>query len=605
MAASPSELGHRYTPLLLIALVEILLVALAPSGSNTVSQVAGPGGTQSSSIGSGATGGGGQSLGLGSTGSGSSGTGGTTGSGAATPTGGTGGTGAAGGTGGAGGTGAGGGKLNQFGYASSDVSKCDKAGLQIMPTAYAPPCKPVWHGGDNGGATMTGVTDKEIRFVYYRAQGNAQVNALLAQKNLAATDDQFCTQMQAFTAYVNKRFELYGRKFVSLDGPGNHSGKALGSNCHYPYFQGQCSLTPPDAPCEKAEADLIAKQLKPAFVIVPTADPSFSYELARNHILVDGGFNAPEAYHDQLAPYFYEVSMNGTQLADLNSEYYCKKLAGKPVQFAGLDVMGAPGTKAPTRKLGIVFPENNGDVTTKLSVDRFAQAVEKCGGGKVVEFSYASDINTAQQQASTTVAALKKAGVTTMACWCDPIAPVFLSNAADSNQYHPEVFIIGAALIDYDALAQLYNPNVWRYAFGVSLLGQTIPFSDTNAVKAWHDVGNSGEPDKTANLSWTFIQIMADMFENAGPRPTPDSIHTGSVNAPPMGGDPVNFRVSYKAPYAWSSQDDVRAVWYCPTQNSSLNNNPGTYVPVDNGRRYQTGQFTDQVKVFPSGPCPG
>lgn len=603
MAASPSDLGRRYTPLLLIALVEILLVALAPSGSNTVSQLAGPGVTQGSAAGSGTTGTGGESLGSGTTGSGL--TGGTGGSGGSA---GAAGTGVAGGSSGSGattGTTGAGGKLNQFGYASTDMSKCSKAGLQVMPTVYAPPCKPVWHGGDNGGATMTGVTAKTINFVYYRAQGNAQVNALLAQKNLAATDDQFCTQMQAFTAYVNKRFELYGRKFVSLDGPGNHSGKALGSNCHYPYFQGQCSLTPPDAPCEKAEADLIAQQLKPAFVIVPTADPSFSYELAHDHILVSGGFNAPESYHDQLAPYFYEVSMNGTELADLNAEYYCKKMAGKPVQFAGLDVMGAPGTKAPVRKLGIVFPENNGDVTTKLSVDRLAQAVEKCGGGKVVEFSYASDINSAQQQANTTIAALKKAGVTTMACWCDPIAPVFLSNAADSNQYHPEVFIIGAALIDYDALAQLYNPNVWRYAFGVSLLGQTIPFSDTNAVLAWHDVGMSGEPDKTANLSWTFIQIMANMFQNAGPRPTPDSIHTGSVNAPPMGGDPVNFRVAYKAPYQWSSQADVREVWYCPTQNSSLNNSPGTYVPVNAGRRYQTGQWNDQTQVFPSGPCPG
>lgn len=603
MAASPSDLGRRYTPLLLIALVEILLVALAPSGSNTVSQLAGPGVTQGSAVGSGTTGTGGESLGSGTTGSGL--TGGTGGSGGSAGAAGTGVAGGSSGSGATAGTTGAGGKLNQFGYASTDMSKCSKAGLQVMPTVYAPPCKPVWHGGDNGGATMTGVTAKTINFVYYRAQGNAQVNALLAQKNLAATDDQFCTQMQAFTAYVNKRFELYGRKFVSLDGPGNHSGKALGSNCHYPYFQGQCSLTPPDAPCEKAEADLIAQQLKPAFVIVPTADPSFSYELAHDHILVSGGFNAPESYHDQLAPYFYEVSMNGTELADLNAEYYCKKMAGKPVQFAGLDVMGAPGTKAPVRKLGIVFPENNGDVTTKLSVDRLAQAVEKCGGGKVVEFSYASDINSAQQQANTTIAALKKAGVTTMACWCDPIAPVFLSNAADSNQYHPEVFIIGAALIDYDALAQLYNPNVWRYAFGVSLLGQTIPFSDTNAVLAWHDVGMSGEPDKTANLSWTFIQIMANMFQNAGPRPTPDSIHTGSVNAPPMGGDPVNFRVAYKAPYQWSSQADVREVWYCPTQNSSLNNSPGTYVPVNAGRRYQTGQWNDQTQVFPSGPCPG
>ena len=43
---------------------------------------------------------------------------------------------------------------------------------------------------------------------------------------------------------------------------------------------------------------------------------------------------APQQYFDQLAPYYYST-YNGTQQADLFAEYYCKKLSGKRVQYAG------------------------------------------------------------------------------------------------------------------------------------------------------------------------------------------------------------------------------------------------------------------------------
>src|SRR6185369_1027167 len=122
---------------------------------------------------------------------------------------------------------------------------------------------------------------------FYVAQGNAQVNAILARQDLAATNEQRCEAIQAFHKVVNKRWELYGRNIVSLDGPGNNKGSVNSDqpNCHFPYFQGQCSLTPPDPPCERAEADVIAS-MKPAYVIAPTADPALFNELAKKGIIV-------------------------------------------------------------------------------------------------------------------------------------------------------------------------------------------------------------------------------------------------------------------------------------------------------------------------------
>jgi hypothetical protein len=45
-----------------------------------------------------------------------------------------------------------------------------------------------------------------------------------------------------------------------MDGPGNHSGRALAKRgCEGAgFYQSACSISPPDVPCYRAEADAIA-----------------------------------------------------------------------------------------------------------------------------------------------------------------------------------------------------------------------------------------------------------------------------------------------------------------------------------------------------------
>ena len=229
-----------------------------------------------------------------------------------------------------------------------------------------PPCAPVWHGGDNGGTTMAGVSGDKVNYIFYRAQQNAQVNAILAAEDLAATDSQLCQALAAFHDDINKRWEFYGRRAVSLDGPsaGKHNGSAIGG-CNFPYFQGQCSLTPPDPPCERAEADLIAS-MKPAYVMAPVADPSFYDQLAKDHVIVAGGETEPDSFHRTKKPYYWDVFMSGDRAMRMLAEYYCKKLAGKPVKWAGVEIetMNGPTAPPPKRKLAIIYPSTNGDPTT-------------------------------------------------------------------------------------------------------------------------------------------------------------------------------------------------------------------------------------------------
>src|SRR3954453_9242193 len=179
---NPAQLGRRYSPVIILVAAQLVLAAVAPSipGGNNGTNVAASGGTagQSGDVGQGTD-----------TAQGATG-----GAAAAGP-------GSAGGTSGA--TGAAKGAAASAatagaGAAGGDRSKCDKNGKQIGISVYMPPCSPVWHGGDNGGATMAGVSADKVNYIFYRAQGNAQVNAILAQENLAATDAQFCQAISAF-----------------------------------------------------------------------------------------------------------------------------------------------------------------------------------------------------------------------------------------------------------------------------------------------------------------------------------------------------------------------------------------------------------------------
>lgn len=586
---SPSTLGRRYAPFLALAAVQVLLVALAPSkDAAQPTLTSGPGGTvpaggvtydaQGNPVPVGADG---RPL--------------SPAQAAALATG-----------GGARGTIAG-----AVDTGPLDLSRCAPDGRQVGPTYFMPLCKPVFKG-DNGGATMTGVTATEIRFIYYVQKSDPQVDALLATQNLAATRQDACLARQAFTKELNKRWELYGRKFVSLDGPGSKKGSAQ-QDCKFPYYQGQCQLSPPAPDCLRAEAKEMAS-MKPALVIAPTSNGALYNQLGKLGIMVAGGQLLPAVYHVDVEPYYWDVFMDGSRAARFLGEYWCKKLAGRPVTWAGSMVTDPdtnPTTPPPNRTLGISYPQTDGDPTYKLSVDIFLSIVGQgsCGTatGKVELYPYDSNISKAQSQASATAQSVADRKVTSFICLCDPIAPAFLTAALDQEQWEPEHVMSGSGLIDYDLLGRLYTPKQWRHAFGLSHIPLQTQFEQSDAAKAWRDAGESGSPgDRTSNLSWSYFSLMGSIFHNAGPRPTPANIRNGLFTAPVRGGwkeskgDPRQALIKFgTGADDYTGIEDVREVWWSATRPSEIDGRPGSYTPVDGGHRYELGEFsTADPKVF-------
>ena len=607
MASSPGALGRRYLPFIALAAVQIIVIALAPSRAalNSAGQTGtGAGAVAVGGAGTSAAGGSSVSGTNTSTGTGLTSSGGSTAVGGGSSVGGTGST-ASGGTGGGVATVTGAGSSN-------DRSDCTAAGIQKGPTSYPymPPCVPVWHGGNNGGATMTGVTSTEIRYVVYKGQSNAEVNAILQTQGLAATTEQSCEADQAFNTVINKYFSLYGRKFVPLDGSGSNKGSTAQSPCNFPYFQSQCNETPPDPACEVADAKVVAA-MHPAFVIGNGATAQFANELSALHVVELGGGEQPEQYYAANAPYFYGILMDGTRQAQFDAELYCKDLVNKPVQWAGTDVQtargwGTPPTSAPIRKLAVLFPETDGDPTYKMYVDIFKGLVTggQCNSkGGVLELPYQSDITTAQQQANNIVQQLIQNHITTVECFCDPIAPVFLTNTMQQQGYFPEQLIAGVGLIDYDVLGRLYATGEWQHAFGLSDLATSSPIQQSWSYQWYAAAGASGSPDSTEDAVVPFFSLMATAFQMAGPEPTPDSIHQGLLNLPPFGGwakthNQTLYEIGFGGSSPWTAFRDARLVNWSATRPSEVDGKAGSYCPLSGGERYDPGQLPTNAAFF-------
>ena len=488
----------------------------------------------------------------------------------------------------------------------SDRSRCGPDGRQIGPSYYMPPCVPGFRG-DNGGATMTGVTKDSIRVMFVRAQSNPQLNAILKPLGLTTDPDEICDALAIFKKTVEKRWELYGRTISWMGGSGTHSGKARTERgCKgADFFQSNCSISPPDVPCYRAEADLIAS-MKPAYVIAPVADQSFENQLGRNKIMIAGGPVRPQSYFDAVAPYHWDFQTNGSEAMRQTATYYCSYLSGRPVQWAGADVK-PPAGPALKRKVGVIFPATDGDPTYKIAVDEFSKHISGgiCGSAadKAFQYPYQSDITTAQAQSTSLVASMKNDGITTVVWFSDPLAPIFITSAMGQQNFHPENLISGIQQMDFDNLARLYDQSVWRYAFGVSETTNFVKPGDAEVAVGWKDGGGSGLPNASSRGIWPYAVLMANSFQLGGPKPTPFTIRDGLFRAPGKPSTPTTFLFQLGRPNSYTATRDARSVFWCGSANGP-DGSRGTWIPVNGGRRYQAGQWPGRdPKVFPNGTC--
>ncbi|HVT78809.1 MAG TPA: hypothetical protein VHD87_17340, partial [Acidimicrobiales bacterium] len=269
---------------------------------------------------------------------------------------------------------------------------------QVPGDPYSPPC--IAFSGNNGGATSTGVNDKEIHISYrsLNEKGFQQTLAELAGASLTDTPETIKNTVTALAEYFSKRYQFYGRKLVIdyYNGVGSNTTELLGGGR------------------DKAEADAETAKSLHVFADMSATSEPYADALQRRGILGFGDPYMSTPWHDQHAPYDWSLAVDGTTVAKLAAEYAVKRLAsgGKwgPAKYAGGSLANTP------RKLATMAPENS---WYQESVQIAKGDITKAGLAVSDNIEYQLDLGTMSNQANNLIPKLKSEGITTILCGCD------------------------------------------------------------------------------------------------------------------------------------------------------------------------------------------
>lgn len=450
---------------------------------------------------------------------------------------------------------AGGGEAAAGGVAPPAASGCAGGDRQVPWTKYSPACVAPFEG-DNGGDSAPGVTGDTVTLVYRRQNTASQAAISALAGEAVPNDDEYIADLQTYAALFNQQYELYGRKVevVPFQGQSDYLQEDLGNNQ---------SL---------AQADAATARELGAFIDVtfPSAGSLFySAALFEEGIIAYGFPLNPDSYYEQNAPYAINWWISGTGWAKWAANVVCQRMAGMPAVFAG-----DPGLHGKQRVFGLVgveFPtwlEVADDIKARLS--------SQCGVDVAAFVTYAENLGTMQQDASSAVARMRDAGVTTVICFCDPLMPIFITQQASDQDYRPEWIFQN----QYDAIDQQADQS--QFAHAIAPGPPLRPAQETEAYAAYKLVDPEGEPKSIYfQAAYATMLHVFGAVQSAGPDLNPATYLRGVFSLPPSlpGGDLGDWRFG---PGSFTPVASTGVVWW-NTDKPSQNGRPGGWVDCEDG----------------------
>lgn len=460
---------------------------------------------------------------------------------------------------------------------------------------YQPVCVPEFTG-DNGGATWKGVTATTIKVI--RFLGNPNPAETAALRALGADDPEEVRNAvdRSLAHYFNNHVETYGREVIieTYHGTG-------GSD---------------DDEAARADAVTIAEELDAfaVFQATPTGvnNRVLAEELAARGVMCMCTVSQPRDYYRATSPYVWGSLPLMEEYFDTMAEYWGKRLAGKPAAWADASV---PPLDTSTRKFGLIYIEGQGDRVdpdVAVAVSRFEGRLAEYGVGLSAKIGYTLDLARGGEQAASVMGKMKDEGVTTIACFCDPLTPVFFYEQATASTYFPEHFITGSLLMDTTFFGRTYDKKQWTNAFGISPLWVFFTNVRTSSgYRAYHhgDPGQApGDEGVGINVRQAPLQLLINGIQYSGPQLTPQNFKTGFMRAPRVGGT-VKAPLVYFTDNSPTAIKDFTEVWWNPS-GSGLDETGKQGVGIlqksSGGQRYEPGKWpvTDQPTVFENDPNP-
>lgn len=561
-----TRVALRWVPLGAVLLAVVLVVALVPPSGGSGAPVPARSGASGGSDAGSAVGQAGSTTGTASsTGAAAGSTGGSAPSGSSSsPS-----AGASGTTGGPAPTAASGGSKN----VSKTGVTCAPGARQFPYSRYAPMCVAAFHGSD-GGVTSPGVTATTITLVY-RNRSSGESAAVTAATGAAegGTDAQYVSDMHTYIRWFNSIFELYGRKVVlkAFNGQGDYLEEDQGQDL------------------AATQADAVTAKDMGAFadVSLPLGSSTEPYEedLAREGIISLGSIYMPQSWFAQFAPYVYSAAFpTGTQAGAYTVDMVCNRMAGMPAVFSGSTLM-----QKQKRVFGLITPENP---IYMQNGDQIQNGLSGCGVKVAKRADYAIDIPDYQQEATNIVAQMKAAGVTTILCGCDPLFPIFATDAANAEDYYPEWVMRGFD----DPLARL--PSSQQMSHAIANEGTEPAKASTEAYQNFERADPGGQPAEIYfQLPYVMLLFLFDALQDAGPDLTPQTFQKAVFSMPSSlpGGQ---FGPWASAAGKYSPFTATQVGWWDPDAVSGADGKKGAWQSCDGGQWFS---FSDPDAFAPSG----
>lgn len=460
---------------------------------------------------------------------------------------------------------------------------CDtETGRVKVPIADPAPCIEPWdETADNGGATAQGVTADEILVVLYKGQPDPLQQALIEGAG-ADTDPNAVNQTsQDYINLFTDVYETYGRK-VRIEVV-------------------EASGGPDDATAAQADA-IKAIDLKP-FAVIGSPTTSAWYQEIVDAGIVCVGCSTAESQEqvDAGAPYLWPTGMSPEQADAHLLEMVGKQFVGKPATFAGDEALHDQ-----ERVFGWVQAETEtGEYTARN--DAFEeQLAEEYDGEIASRFTYLFDPGQGADIATTAIARMKEAGVTTIILSVDPLIPANITKEATAQDYFPEWIIGPSVLADTTIFGRTFDQEQWAHAVGLGLTAARADReqSDSYLVYEWY-FGTPPPVNSNAVLSPS-PERFALGVHLAGPNLTPETFEQGLFRAP-RGETGLTVARDSWGEGVWpttdhNSSDDATAIWWNATatgKDETGNEGTGMLAYVAGGQRYLPGEWpTDPIPWF-------
>ncbi len=457
--------------------------------------------------------------------------------------------------------------------------RCGPGVRQLPWSHYSPWCQPAWHG-NNGGATAPGVTATTITLTY-RLASSSELSLLYAliPKWAIGTNQETIRTLNAYIKVFNHYFELYGRHVVlkPFMGQGNFINEDVGKG----------------AP--QAQADAVTAKSMGAFADMSLIDSSLLYndDLVAQHVIAFSLYTETASWFAKRAPYVYTPGPDCSKAAVAAAAIVGKEMSGLPAKYAGGSLAGKE------RDIGVLYLENPQAIACK---DLVVSDLSHYGVHPAIQVGYSFDLSTLESQAQSAIAQFKSAGVTTILyIGADPVTPIFLTKAADEQNYYPEWYIQPefAITTGLSPLAQLLPPaqTIHMFTSGLPLR------SDQEAVQTWRMAHVSGKIEPLYPLDYSSLLQFFDGLQAAGPYLTPQSFSEGLARLPHSTPGGMFGSWSFSAGTI-DPVSDFHIEKYDPSIISQVDDRPGAFIACNGGRGYSYANGAKNLPAHTQPYCP-